>query len=91
MAMVLVGATIVGKIGTSWQGDLPRSRGQSQLPLPQNQPLTLQKASEMGYFKLGSTVVLLFADGSRVNWQLELQAGHKIRYGQAFGTASNNV
>lgn len=87
MAMVLVGATIVGKIGTSWQGDLQRSRKRVQVMYPQDQAMktTLKKTEEMGYFKLGSTVVLLFANGQRVQWLQHLQAGDKIRFGEALG------
>lgn len=87
MAMVLVGATIVGKIGTSWQGDLQRSRKRVQVMYPQDNAMktTLNKTEEMGYFKLGSTVVLLFANGQRVQWLQHLQAGDKIRFGEALG------
>jgi phosphatidylserine decarboxylase len=82
MAMVLVGATIVGAIGTTWSGDIPRSRKQKRTVF-QEQSITLQKADEMGYFKLGSTVILLFANGQAVNWKHELHAGDKISLGQA--------
>ncbi len=82
MAMVLVGATIVGAIGTSWHGDIRRGRKREHFSY-QNTNTVLQKADEMGYFKLGSTVVLLFADGQRVQWNNDLHAGDSIRFGQA--------
>ncbi|KTD24105.1 MULTISPECIES: archaetidylserine decarboxylase [Legionella] len=87
MAMVLVGATIVGAIGTRWQGDIKRSKNKRYLDFTEiNQSTTLVKqGEEMGYFKLGSTVVLLFAEGQQVHWLNHLRAGDKIRYGQAFG------
>ncbi|KTC85031.1 archaetidylserine decarboxylase [Legionella brunensis] len=87
MAMVLVGATIVGAIGTKWHGDLRRSRKKqyfSYAELEQKNTKILQ-GEEMGYFKLGSTVVLLFADGDKVQWLDNLTAGQSICYGQAFG------
>ena len=85
MAMVLVGATVVGAIGTAWSGDVPRSQKMKETDYSSNpgMSIVLQKAAEMGYFKLGSTVVLLFADGSRVQWKKDLQAGTTIRFGDA--------
>ena len=49
----------------------------------------LQKAAEMGYFKLGSTVILLFANGSRVSWKNNLQIGDKISFGGALAQIHN--
>lgn len=83
MAMVLVGATLVGAIGTSWHGDIKRNQSQRRFDYQDKERVTLEQGEEMGYFKLGSTVVLLFADGERVQWHDGLQAGTGIRYGQA--------
>lgn len=90
MAMVLVGATIVGAIGTSWHGDIRRGRKQARFTYTNNPNINtvLEKAAEMGYFKLGSTVILLFADGQRVQWRDNLRAGDAIRFGEALGTIS---
>jgi len=84
MAMVLVGATIVGAIGTSWHGDIKRSR-QNQYFDYSSKPIHLNKGDEMGYFKLGSTVVLLFADSQNVEWLEKIHAGDAIKYGQDLG------
>ena len=81
MAMVLVGAAIVGAIGTNWHGDLRRGRKRERFVYSGD--TVLKKAAEMGYFKLGSTVVLLFADGQRVQWSSDVHAGEKIRLGEA--------
>ncbi|MCC5791403.1 MAG: phosphatidylserine decarboxylase [Legionellaceae bacterium] len=86
LAMVMVGATIVGAIGTSWGGDEERCkrkrqtdyREQSVFPQPR-----LPQGGEMGYFKLGSTVIMLFADGQKMQWKPELAAGQVLRFGQA--------
>jgi phosphatidylserine decarboxylase len=83
MAMVLVGATIVGAIGTKWHGDLKRSRKTYRFAYPEN--MSLKQAEEMGYFKLGSTVILLFANSERVQWQQGLHAGDKIHFGAPLG------
>lgn len=87
MAMVLVGATIVGRIGTSFGGDLKRSHKPMHFDYKgaNSNEMFLQKASEMGYFKLGSTVVLLFADNSKMHWRQDLKAGDPIRFGEALG------
>lgn len=87
MAMVLVGATIVGAIGTRWQGDIKRSPQKQYLNFAElsQSEANVRQGEEMGYFKLGSTVVLLFADGQRVHWLNDLVPGTSIRYGQAFG------
>ncbi|AHE68335.1 archaetidylserine decarboxylase [Legionella oakridgensis] len=88
MAMVLVGATIVGSIGTSWHGDMIRGRQKTHFIYPKegNDNIVLAKAAEMGYFKLGSTVVLLFADDQRVEWLENLHSGDQIHFGEALAT-----
>jgi len=86
MAMVLVGAAVVGAIGTAWHGDLSRGKKIVSFTYPspnQNINTKLQQAAEMGYFKLGSTVILLFTDGERMPWKQALSAGDTIRFGEA--------
>ncbi len=91
MAMVLVGAAIVGSIGTAWHGDLVRGSQIRRFIYPTDNPqqtITLGKAMEMGYFKLGSTVVLLFAARrEELHWVDHLHAGDAIQLGQALGLA----
>lgn len=91
MAMVLVGATIVGAIGTCWHGDVRRGRQRKRFVYSGDNNINtiLQKAAEMGYFKLGSTVVLLFADSQRVKWNSNLAAGDPIRFGEAMAVINN--
>ncbi len=82
MAMVLVGAMIVGAIGTSWHGDIRRGRKPERFSYHDANTVLL-KSAEMGYFKLGSTVILLFADSEHMQWNSDLHAGDKIRLGEA--------
>lgn len=84
MAMVLVGATIVGSIGTHWQGELKRPKQTTPLDLSSFKPeqLAMSQGDEMGYFKLGSTVILLFAEEAGINWSQNLTAGSAIRFGE---------
>lgn len=85
MAMVLVGATLVGAIATRWQGEIKRSKQKQPLDLQSLNPADrcLKQGEEMGYFKLGSTVILLFANGQKIHWLDTLKAGSNLRYGQA--------
>lgn len=86
MVMVLVGATIVGAIGTSWHGDLKRGRKKISFDYTQESMHKLMaQGDEMGFFKLGSTVVLLFANGKQMQWNGNLKAGSAIRFGEAIG------
>ncbi|MPW31422.1 phosphatidylserine decarboxylase [Agarivorans sp. B2Z047] len=62
MAMVLVGATIVASIETIWSGTVTPPGGKQVFTWDyQDQDINLDKGAEMGRFKLGSTVVMLFA------------------------------
>ncbi|MGX6640992.1 archaetidylserine decarboxylase [Legionella pneumophila] len=83
MVMVMVGATIVGAIGTSWHGDVKRSKKLERFDYSEQfLDKIISQGSEMGYFKLGSTVVLLFANGEKIQWDKELLAGSKIQLGK---------
>ncbi|KTC65331.1 phosphatidylserine decarboxylase (plasmid) [Legionella adelaidensis] len=88
MVMVLVGATIVGGIGTSWHGDLVR--GPHIAHFEYAEPIHLEKGDEMGYFKLGSTVILLFADGENIKWAPHFKAGDPIHFGEKLGNKVKN-
>jgi phosphatidylserine decarboxylase len=71
--LTLVGATIVGSMGTVWHGVVnpPRSREVREWRYD-GQQIVLRKGEEMGRFLLGSTVVMLFPQGPLVfnpGWQ----------------------
>ena len=65
LAMVLVGATIVASIETTWAGTITPPAGKDifrwQYPATGVDAITFKKGDEMGRFKLGSTVVSAFA------------------------------
>ena len=65
LAMVLVGATIVASIETTWAGTITPPAGSDifrwQYPAKGSDTITFEKGDEMGRFKLGSTVVSTFA------------------------------
>lgn len=83
MVMVLVGATVVGRIGTTWEGDIKRSR-QIRKTVYTGEKI-IKKGEEMGYFKLGSTVILLFSQEVKMRWLETHQSGNSIRLGEALG------
>ncbi|MGY5451932.1 archaetidylserine decarboxylase [Agarivorans sp. MS3-6] len=72
MAMVLVGATIVASIETVWSGTVTPPGGKQVFSWDyQDQNICLDKGEEMGRFKLGSTVVMLFANDA-IEFQADL-------------------
>ena len=87
MAMVLVGAMIVAGIATVWSGQVapplktPATLDYTTLP----ETVTLQKGEEMGRFKLGSTVILLFPKDS-VAWDDRYCAGTATTLGVGLAT-----
>ncbi|MCS5710164.1 archaetidylserine decarboxylase [Candidatus Berkiella aquae] len=86
-AMVLVGAMIVGNIATRWAGHISSQRNKEplhiQYPQTQEQHIVLDKGEEMGYFSLGSTVIMLFAENLR--WEKEYSQDSRIVVGQRIG------
>jgi len=61
VAVILVGALIVAGIETSWSGQVaPLVKQPITLYAKQSTPVHLKKGAELGRFKLGSTVVMLF-------------------------------
>jgi phosphatidylserine decarboxylase len=86
MALVLVGAMIVGSMETTWAGVVaPDSQGVSTTGYGHLQnPIRFDKGDEMGRFRLGSTVVMVMPKGT-VSWQSDQTAGKTVRMGEAFG------
>ena len=85
MALVLVGATIVGSMATVWHGQVnPPRTGNLRSWDYRGQDITLRQGEEMGRFLLGSTVVLLFPQGA-VQFQADWDAARAVRLGEAMG------
>lgn len=82
MAMVLVGAMIVAGIETVWAGQIaPQTKQPQRINYQPTTPITLNKGDEMGRFKLGSTVVLLFGKDA-INWEQQLAAETPLQLGE---------
>ncbi|KGT94404.1 phosphatidylserine decarboxylase [Erwinia typographi] len=91
MAQILVGATIVGSIETAWAGTVtpPREGIIKRWSWPgaeEDGAVVLLKGQEMGRFKLGSTVINLFAK-EKVKLAESLTPETKTRLGQTLAIA----
>lgn len=87
MALIMVGAIFVASMDTVWAGTVtPRSKRQTHwfYSGKTQESVTLEKAAEMGRFNMGSTVILLFADGA-VEWEERLGSGQPVRMGERLG------
>ena len=85
MAMVLVGAMIVGSVETTWAGVVaPNSGKVMQWQYHGDDAVKFEKGQEMGRFRLGSTVVLVMPRGA-VKWQPNQVAEKTVQLGEAFG------
>jgi phosphatidylserine decarboxylase len=88
MALVLVGAVNVASIETVWAGAITPPLGVRVrtwgYDLTGPDSVALDRGAEMGRFNMGSTVILLFADGA-LEWNETLGADSPIRMGAAIG------
>ncbi|WP_455208465.1 archaetidylserine decarboxylase [Kaarinaea lacus] len=89
MAVILVGAMIVGSIETVWHGVITPPHGKHlshwHYSLPDNdsksRQVALKKGDELGRFNMGSTVILLFAQ-NRIQWDTILKASTTVEMGK---------
>ncbi|WP_342221719.1 archaetidylserine decarboxylase [Candidatus Fukatsuia endosymbiont of Tuberolachnus salignus] len=91
MAQILVGATVVGSIETVWAGSVtpPREGVIRRWTYPaagDEGAIVLEKGQEMGHFKLGSTVINLFAE-NKVYLDVQLSNGSITRVGEPLAEA----
>jgi len=89
MAVILVGAMLVGSINTAWAGTInPKHKVpllSKHYPSTLDQQILLHKGEELGHFKMGSTAIVLM-ERDRVVWNNALAVGSKVQFGQAIGT-----
>jgi phosphatidylserine decarboxylase len=87
LAMVLVGATIVASIETTWAGTITPPAGKDifkwTYPADGVDAIRLNKGDEMGRFKLGSTVVATFSP-NMINFNEAAGAETVTRLGEHF-------
>lgn len=88
MVQILVGATITASMSTIWAGIINPPRTKDVVvynyETTGEKAVQLKKGQEMGAFRLGSTVVNLFAKDA-ITLDERLSAGAVTRMGEAFG------
>lgn len=86
MAVIFVGALNVGSITTPWTGQIrPQKRGVvEQLAIPASVSRTVGKGEQLGWFNMGSTVILLLPPGC-CTWSDHIESGTKLVMGEAIG------
>jgi len=84
MAVILIGAMLVGSISITWEGVIaPTSKRHIYHWHYLDNKISLLKGQEIGQFQLGSTVIILFAP-NRMKWLTEL-SGKKMKFGECIG------
>lgn len=85
--VIFVGAMNVGSISTPWTGEI-RPRGGAvvdNIDLQESTtPRAIDKGGLLGWFNMGSTVILLMAPGV-CKWRSDLATGEAVRMGEAIG------
>ncbi len=85
-ALVLVGATIVGSMATTWHGNINNPRaGKLWDVCYEKECIEFKQGEEMGRFLLGSTVVMLFPKGP-LKFNPAWQPGAAIRLGETMAS-----
>lgn len=91
LALVLVGATIVGSMATAWHGVVnPPRPGKIQAFDYADQRIRLARGAELGRFLLGSTVVLLWPAGT-LRFNPSWAPGGRIRMGEMLGVRASQA
>lgn len=85
--IIFVGALNVGSISTPWSGEIrPRSKGVVE-NLELGDAVQIDKGNLLGWFNMGSTVILLLPKGSYV-WDDDMRPGNTVRMGESIGRLS---
>lgn len=84
LAVVMVGALLVGSVDTVWAGRIcPPHRRRTSPFVPANGHYS--RGAEIGRFNMGSTVILLATPGL-LEWCAGLAPGQRLRMGQPIGS-----
>ena len=85
MVVVLVGALNVGSISTPWSGEIrPRKSGVVETVDLSAAPREIRKGDLLGWFNMGSTVILLLPANS-CSWRANFEPGVATVMGEAIG------
>ncbi|HSW71325.1 MAG TPA: archaetidylserine decarboxylase [Gammaproteobacteria bacterium] len=83
MAVIFIGAMLVGKIQTVW-GGVEYSREIFHRHYSEEEELRFEKGAEIGRFLMGSSVIVLFGK-DRIEWLPQLQATQEVKMGESLG------
>lgn len=86
--MVLVGATMVGKISLKFSDIETNTKSREIRVINYKKPLNIKKGDNMGCFKLGSSVVLVFEKGT-ISFK-DVSIGKEIRFGDSIAVFLRN-
>lgn len=81
VAIILVGAMLVGNIQTVWPMQHPRHKITTEKYADE---WVLERGAELGLFKMGSTVIMLLPQNS-VEWLTTLQENSVVKMGEKIG------
>lgn len=81
--MVLVGALNVGKMVVNFEPEIETNTQTREIKVFDYPNTYLKKGDELGYFKMGSTIIML---GEKDLFEYTIQQGDKISFAQSIGT-----
>lgn len=85
-AVIFVGALNVGSITTPWSGEIrPRRRGAADVLPLEAHPRTVEKGELLGWFNMGSTVIVLLPADAGGDWVPGFDGGSRLKVGQRIG------
>lgn len=89
--LIFVGALNVGSIATPWSGEIrPRKTGTVEVIDLSNAQTAVNKGDLLGWFNMGSTVILLLPAGACA-WRNDLVHGATVRIGEAIAELSSRT
>ncbi len=89
--LIFVGALNVGSISTIWSGEIrPRKKGVVETIDLADGPGAIRKGDLLGWFNMGSTVILLLPN-EICAWRDTLKQGVALRMGEAIGDLADAV
>ena len=88
MAVILVGATCVGRMSLSFDSLVTNMPGSRAERVRYEGGRTVDRGAELGMFNLGSTVILLVGREAEFAFDGSMVAGEMVRLGQQIGAVS---
>lgn len=85
MALVFVGAMIVGSVETTWAGIVAPHQPRQIKTFNYQEPINLAMGEEAGRFRLGSTTIILF-ESNKMLWDKNLVPDQSVKMGQVIGS-----